>query len=124
VLLQGNLELRQLLLDALDHSVHDFLAGEFLPPREVASQVVHLLPRPQALLTQGLALPLKIPHAFGEELLLPPSAGVVVAQDVLEFVEGGVLLLLLGRVLVLAVVLDVDEVLVQGVGLAALGVHL
>lgn len=112
VLLHGSLKLSQLLFNTLDHPLRHFLAGQFLPAGQIATQVIDLLAGSQAFLPKGIALPLEIPNPLGQQVFLPRPPRLIIAEDVLEFVEGRVLLLLLGGVLVLAVVLDVDQVLV------------
>ena len=108
-LFESGLELSQLLLHSLGQlSDHRIIGCELLVFLDIALQlgippVLQLVPVPE-----GAAPVLEGFDLFVEELGASVPV-VILIEDLLEFIEGGIFLL---AVLVLAVVLDVDEVLV------------
>lgn len=112
-LLESSLELGQLLLHSLGELTDDrIVLRELLVFLDITLQfcvppLLQLIPVPQAV-----ASILKSPDLLAEKFRAGISV-VILIEDLLQFIEGRVLLL---TVLVLAVVLDIDEVLVKGIG--------
>ena len=112
-LLESSLELGQLLLHGLGELPDNrIILRELFVFLDIALQfciplLVHLIPTPE-----HAAFILKSFDLFAEYFSASVPV-VILIEDLLKFIEGRVLLL---AVLVLAVVLDVDEVLVEGLG--------